>query len=251
MRPRVVSSPVGHCLSSRRLDQEHFWLGNVPCRTVRLVGMIVGLQVYEKKIIYTGASQKVLILRDSLKHEPVDDGTGLVDCVHKITPPSPMKKSPYTPVPVALSLGPPLPKPIAGIGVHLQITGRAMARRDTRLIIVQSIGGSHCLYSLSILTFQTDRCSSPNDELEHWQTVLALHANAYSPDRPFALPVTEMPNTSPPKSPSKSQTPVHLLIHCSMKPSQHASAPPSSFPNHPNARPHGQNLHPLSSKFHE
>ena len=32
---------------------DFFWLGRVPCRTVLLVGLVVGVQVYERRICYT------------------------------------------------------------------------------------------------------------------------------------------------------------------------------------------------------
>ena len=35
-------------------DADFFWLGRVPCRMVRILGMVVGLQVYEARIVYTG-----------------------------------------------------------------------------------------------------------------------------------------------------------------------------------------------------
>jgi hypothetical protein len=35
-------------------DADFFWLGRVPCRSVRIVGLVVGLQVYEKRIVYSG-----------------------------------------------------------------------------------------------------------------------------------------------------------------------------------------------------
>ena len=34
-------------------DHDFFWLGRVPCRSVKLVGMVVGVIIYEKRIIYT------------------------------------------------------------------------------------------------------------------------------------------------------------------------------------------------------
>jgi hypothetical protein len=34
-------------------DSDFFWLGRVPCRNVRLVGMVVGVQVFEKRVIYS------------------------------------------------------------------------------------------------------------------------------------------------------------------------------------------------------
>jgi hypothetical protein len=35
-------------------DYDFFWLGRIPCRSVKIVGMVVGIQVYERKITYTG-----------------------------------------------------------------------------------------------------------------------------------------------------------------------------------------------------
>ena len=36
-----------------RADMEYFWLGRIPCRSVELVGVLVGIQVYEQRIVYT------------------------------------------------------------------------------------------------------------------------------------------------------------------------------------------------------
>lgn len=32
---------------------DFYWLGRVPCRTVCLIGLVVGLQVFESKILYS------------------------------------------------------------------------------------------------------------------------------------------------------------------------------------------------------
>src|SRR5258708_38275090 len=37
---------------------DFFWLGRIPCRSVKIVGMVVGIQVYERKITYTGKPPK-------------------------------------------------------------------------------------------------------------------------------------------------------------------------------------------------
>lgn len=34
---------------------DFYWLGNTPCRKVEICGVIVGIQVFEKKIMYTSA----------------------------------------------------------------------------------------------------------------------------------------------------------------------------------------------------
>ncbi|QRV91524.1 hypothetical protein RhiJN_19542 [Ceratobasidium sp. AG-Ba] len=47
-------------------DIEAFWLGTVPCRTVRLVGILASAVEYESRSVYS-----------------VDDGTGVVNCIKK------------------------------------------------------------------------------------------------------------------------------------------------------------------------
>lgn len=36
-----------------RVDYDFNWLGRVPCRSVKIVGMVVGIKDYESKRIYT------------------------------------------------------------------------------------------------------------------------------------------------------------------------------------------------------
>lgn len=36
------------------LDYDFNWLGRVPCRSVKIVGMVVGIKDYESRRIYTG-----------------------------------------------------------------------------------------------------------------------------------------------------------------------------------------------------
>lgn len=40
-------------LADGRADMEYFWLGRIPCRTVELVGVLVGIQAYEQRVVYT------------------------------------------------------------------------------------------------------------------------------------------------------------------------------------------------------
>lgn len=35
------------------IGADFYWLGRVPCRTVSLIGLVVGLQVFESKILYS------------------------------------------------------------------------------------------------------------------------------------------------------------------------------------------------------
>ncbi|TCD71935.1 hypothetical protein EIP91_000067 [Steccherinum ochraceum] len=135
---------------------EFFWLGRVPCRTVRIVGWVAGVQVYEKKTVYT-----------------VDDGTAVIDCNHRHANPPPTKqqspekagKQPYSksesktspshathgtkrPVPELVNA----PQPVAHVGISVRIVGRVMQWHETRVLHVDDI----------------DLCSSANDEPNHW-----------------------------------------------------------------------------------
>ncbi|KAJ7149167.1 hypothetical protein C8R43DRAFT_1007396 [Mycena crocata] len=174
-------------------DADFFWLGRVPCRSVKVVGLIVGVQTYETRIVYY-----------------VDDGTAVVEGHHRPPAPNNPKQEP-----------PPLLKPVANVGDSVILIGRVSRWRDTRRILVDSIG----------------RCPSANDEPRHWIAVRKLHATHYSLQEPFVIPprpATQIPaNTnaapvsvpttpsssapsspfkSPPKTPSSQASP-HKLRH--------------------------------------
>ncbi|KAK7677659.1 hypothetical protein QCA50_019350 [Cerrena zonata] len=154
---------------------DFFWLGRIPCRTVRLVGLLVGVQIYEKRTIYY-----------------LDDGTGVVECVfrHPTPPKSPSKapskrpkpsgssKNPTgkivsTPVIMTLDLNPP-PKPLASVGMSIRVIGRVTVQRQSRIIITDSI----------------EPCISINEESQHWLNVCDLHRSHYFPpnSNPFVIP---------------------------------------------------------------
>ncbi|KZT03796.1 uncharacterized protein LAESUDRAFT_715960 [Laetiporus sulphureus 93-53] len=168
-------------------DAEYFWLGRVPCRSVRLV---------------------------------VDDGTAVIDCVYK-HPPLPAssatvrKPKPKTPMSARPQFGSsspykwpapstskstfnvlpatpsPLPKPVAYVGASVSLTGRVVNRAEGRLVLVDEI----------------KRCSSPNDEPNHWLAVAHLHQTSYfAPDMgPFVIPkATVRPLVMPASKPASS-----------------------------------------------
>ncbi|EMD35547.1 hypothetical protein CERSUDRAFT_96660 [Gelatoporia subvermispora B] len=191
-------------------DTDFFWLGRVPCRTVQFVGMLVGVLVQEKRIVYT-----------------LDDGTAVIDCIHKhqFAASSPVKQtssryprpaisrrpqgtsSPTKPVgyasacasphksvlaspagPVAgpskstLATEPPGLKPVAWVGAVVKVTGRVIKRFEDRIAMVDEI----------------EQCPTVNDEPSHWLAVLELHHNVYFNDTlgPFVIP-------SPPPRPAQ------------------------------------------------
>ncbi|KAJ8455490.1 hypothetical protein ONZ51_g12437 [Trametes cubensis] len=177
-------------------DMEFFWLGRIPCRTVHLVGLVVGVAVWDKRTIYT-----------------VDDGTGVVDCAYthaRAALPSPMKPKakeshaskdkprgnkpsfadylpssragPSTSATAskrAVTEPPPPPKPVARVGQSVHVVGRVVSRHDTRLLVVDEIS----------------RCTSFNDEPSHRLKVSELHRTRYHP-------VEKLPPFIPPPLPS-------------------------------------------------
>ncbi|KAG8850687.1 hypothetical protein FRB96_009647 [Tulasnella sp. 330] len=87
-----------------------FWLGagKVPLRWVVLVGLIVGVMAYEKRVLYTRESpedSRMLLVTgaDSINMQlfvmQVDDGTDVVDCIYQI--PKQLKPSKQLPTPPA------------------------------------------------------------------------------------------------------------------------------------------------------
>lgn len=52
-----------NCLKSTEYD--FYWLGSVPCRSVKIVGMVVGIQIYEKRILYSGEYSMLGIFKHS------------------------------------------------------------------------------------------------------------------------------------------------------------------------------------------
>ncbi|KAI0716673.1 hypothetical protein C8Q76DRAFT_794937 [Earliella scabrosa] len=200
-------------------DMEYFWLGRIPCRTVRLVGLVVGVQVWEKRTVYT-----------------IDDGTGVVDCAlahAQVTPPSPVKPqsraapsntksgakaggpsfADYLPssrkVAASMTVAPskrivaeppPPPKPVARVGQSARVVGRVIPKFETRIILIDEIS----------------LCASYNDESKHCLHVAELHRTTYHPSEPLPpfvpprLPphttTFQYPSTSRPGSPTKRAT---------------------------------------------
>ncbi|PPQ70626.1 hypothetical protein CVT26_010054 [Gymnopilus dilepis] len=171
---------------------DFFWLGSVPCTSVRVVGMVVGIQVYEKRIIYT-----------------LDDGTGVIDCQH-VQPTAPIffsnaNKAGNTPFKYRRTEAelPQAPKPICRIGSFLRIAGRLQIKYESRQITVKEI----------------EVCSA-NDELHHTRAVRELHKTLYSSTSTFRIPA--QPVFSTPKKATVPPTPATVS---SSRPSSISSSP--------------------------
>ncbi|KDQ58565.1 hypothetical protein JAAARDRAFT_671986 [Jaapia argillacea MUCL 33604] len=198
--------------SGVRANDDYFWLGRVPCRTVQLVGVLVGVQAYEKRVIYY-----------------VDDGSAVIECAHKHQPPpsTPRKsnkpRSKYQPIAsssvVATPLEVALARPIAGVGTSVRIVGRVKTYKRTRQIEVDEI----------------DRCLSVNDEPNHWRMVASLHRDHYSLPIPFVVPAavalvataSVLPHAEEPQTPKRSNP----LPNSSPFSTRTTSSPAKSIPH--------------------
>ncbi|KAI0703740.1 hypothetical protein BC835DRAFT_901605 [Cytidiella melzeri] len=160
-------------------DPDYFWLGHVPCRFILIYGMVVGVNVYEKRILYT-----------------VDDGSGKIDCnlregpnrrqdpkgisspaKHRIASVSPTKQTVASSAKIsssAIMTLQPQPKPIAAVGDIVRVVGRVLRRHNSRLV------------NLDSLTI----CHNVTEEPRHWLSVLDLHEKWYHDPSttPFVIP---------------------------------------------------------------
>ncbi|KAL1741705.1 hypothetical protein HDZ31DRAFT_44858 [Schizophyllum fasciatum] len=94
---------------NNKQNGDFYWLGSVPCRTVKLVGMLVGVQAYEKRIVYS-----------------VDDGTAVIDCVDRHPTMQPPKSTAF--------FGS-LPLPIADVGASVAVIGNVIPRQERQIAI--------------------------------------------------------------------------------------------------------------------
>ncbi|CAA7267232.1 unnamed protein product [Cyclocybe aegerita] len=173
-------------------NYDFYWLGRRPCRTVKVLGMIVGIQVYEKRIIYS-----------------IDDGTSVIDCNHLHTAPkqSPQRGTASSRYEMPKKIEPPsAPKPIGRIGKFVMVVGRVRGFHESRQIMVDDI----------------ELCS-PNDELLHTRLVQHLHRTLYNQTEPFVIPPPS--NTPSFSTPVKKKQPSTPSIMQSSPPSSVSSSP--------------------------
>ncbi|KAG2064303.1 hypothetical protein BDR04DRAFT_280207 [Suillus decipiens] len=145
---------------SNARDTDFYWLGHIPCRTVNIVGIVVGIQDYEKRTLYT-----------------IDDSTAVIECVlrHHSPPKAPTNADANRSVQKSkweATSPPPPPTPVTAIGYPVQVIGKVVRFHDTRQIIVESI----------------EPCQSTNDQWKHWKVVVELHKSKYSVPKPFEIP---------------------------------------------------------------
>ncbi|KAG5634701.1 hypothetical protein H0H81_001058 [Sphagnurus paluster] len=122
------------------------------------------------------------------EYDIVDDGTAVIDCLHRQS----VKKSQASTSTLQqkhLPSLPPLPVPVARVGIPVCVVGRVSERHKTREIVVDNI----------------TKCTSSNDEPKHWLEVHRLHKEHYSSETPFQIP--QNPTLVPPQPASPLKVP--------------------------------------------
>jgi hypothetical protein len=142
-------------LSKYRLNQSNFptayfwWLNRVPAQTFYILGMVVGVTLYENSQVYTGNYPAIIIEISSHFCIIVDDGSAVIDCNISITP----------------KTGSPALTPVSRVGAIVYVTGRLEAHiskythEEDRVFRVDEL--------------QSVQCSV--EEPKHWLKVLDLH----------------------------------------------------------------------------
>ncbi|KAG1721949.1 uncharacterized protein EDB91DRAFT_1064161 [Suillus paluster] len=151
MRESIVKGP----------NIEFYWLGHIPCRTVLIVGVVVGIQDSQKWRLYT-----------------VDDSTGVIECMLRhpqpyahLDPKSRLEAARLSKLENAPP--PPPPNPVTAIGHPVRVIGKVTQFQDERQIKAISI----------------KPCESTNDQWKHVRTVVELHKSKYAVPKPFEIPV--------------------------------------------------------------
>ncbi|TDL25112.1 hypothetical protein BD410DRAFT_784933 [Rickenella mellea] len=166
-----------------QLDQDFFMLGRVPCRMVKIMGLVVGITQKETSTWYA-----------------IDDGTGVIECIYRHKKPTkdhPKPKTKNLPAKKEVLYDPP-PRPVAPIGCAVTVKGRVTCYRNSR--------------NLNVEHGNIELCLSANDEPRHWLNVINLHRSHYSSLEPFVIPpptvqlATEQIAESPIRSPSVSSS---------------------------------------------
>ncbi|KAI0053763.1 hypothetical protein FA95DRAFT_1530745 [Auriscalpium vulgare] len=206
---------VNHMEEPPHSGSPYYLIGRTPCRTVELVGTLVGLSAYDRRTVYL-----------------LDDGTGVIECAlrHQSREPSgehnakPSSSRLQSNVNSSTGMQPP-PAPFFPVGSTIRVVGRVNSKSYAKDIQCESI----------------ERCPSNNDELDHWRKVIKLHRDSYRLSKPFIVPAvkptTELPTvpSTPRKDRSKNDAtpskPGHVLLSAMTTPSH--STPSTSATTSP------------------
>ncbi|KAF7317280.1 Stn1 domain-containing protein [Mycena chlorophos] len=186
----LVQDVFGARESGQKGPSEFYWIGRVPCRTVRLIGIVVGVQIYESRIAYS-----------------VDDGTGVIECQERPT----RTKGDTNELQASVSLG------------HtVVVVGRISPSRESRKILADSIArcrspseeprhwlavrdlhASH--YSLDEPFVIPERPPPPSSTYTPSTPQHRTHTHSFRPQTPSTRS-TFAPSSSPLQAPSSPQS---------------------------------------------
>ncbi|KAI0307009.1 hypothetical protein B0F90DRAFT_506900 [Multifurca ochricompacta] len=178
----------------------YYYLGRVPCRSVSLVGIIVGVSEYERRILYI-----------------LDDGTGTIECAFRTDQglpeneasedqgvPTLVREPTHKPMLPSSSLVP--------VGSVVKVQGRVRAKQNSRDIYGESI----------------EQLRGPCDELNHWRQVTTLHKNYYSLPGPFVIPSSSATASGSRDTPRTPKSAVPGSFPSASTPSAHSTTSSSS-----------------------
>jgi len=195
--------------------------------------MVVGIQVFEKKIVYT--SELCFLVAFSVSQPSPSQLTMAPLFPYTNLPKGVTNQGYYNLQGSKLEL-PSIPKPITRICQFIRVEGRVHNVYESQQILVQNIGGAILLIigCKLILIYLLCRCvRSPNDELVHIKAVRDFHRTLYSKQAPFIMPPstystipTTPKNTYAPPTPSTRQSnPPSSISSSPVKPSRYVAFP--------------------------
>lgn len=106
---------------------DFFLLGTYPVRTVEILGIIVGVQAYEGKVLYL-----------------VDDGSAVIECEHSMLRVRHKNKVNVQEVATGFMSLMDLPTPKARLGQSVRVIGRLKIKRENKMKIAIDTIGTHC-----------------------------------------------------------------------------------------------------------
>ena len=110
-----------------------YWLNLWPCRSVEVLGIVVGMNVSENKATLTCEVPSTFQLQGAyLDGTKVDDGTAVIDCIQPFSKPAKTDKKPN---PIIDNVPPQPP-----IGSLVRLVGRVKNHYETRQILMDRKG---------------------------------------------------------------------------------------------------------------
>lgn len=120
-------------------DTPVYYVGRVPCRNVKIMGMVVGVSQFERKNIIAGTPHPHFPKPYSAEYHLVDDGSAVIECAQMRTPAKPPSQS-WKPGTQATVTGKEVQLPLPPLGSLVSIVGRVHAWHDSKQLYVNEMG---------------------------------------------------------------------------------------------------------------